>query len=388
MSVDIKDARSIFVLFSVNQRPFLRAVLDGIRAYSQSHEGWNISLPFYHSLIGSPKVDEGPVCGQISGVPAEDNLLRLKKRGIPTILIGFSPRPKWASTVVLNYEATALKAIKHFTDQGVEHIAMAASRNERKHDHLELRRGVSSQASKLDVPYFEFTGDIRGGPQDIRLRQQVEAMAEWLKSLPRQTGIICGDDEYAARVMSAAAMEGLTVGRDLLLLGCGNDTVYCESVTPSLSSIMLDYREMGWLAAKKLNCLMDDPDEAHEEIVVESSEAHCRRSSRRTGAPGSFVAQAMDAIWNAASLPSTVDDLVRQLGVNRRTLDRHFEQQLGRSISTELRQARLTLVKQLLANDRLSLAEVALRCGYYDQAHFSREIKRETGQTPSMLRRA
>jgi transcriptional regulator GlxA family with amidase domain len=36
----------------------------------------------------------------------------------------------------------------------------------------------------------------------------------------------------------------------------------------------------------------------------------------------------------------------------------------------------------LHTNPRLSLALVALRCGYFDQAHFNRDFRRITGVAP------
>lgn len=48
---------------------------------------------------------------------------------------------------------------------------------------------------------------------------------------------------------------------------------------------------------------------------------------------------------------------------------------------------RIERAKSLLMNPVLSLAEVAVRCGFYDQSHLSREFRRSTGKGPAAWKR-
>jgi AraC-like DNA-binding protein len=49
---------------------------------------------------------------------------------------------------------------------------------------------------------------------------------------------------------------------------------------------------------------------------------------------------------------------------------------------------RIVLSKEKLRDDRLSLTDVALVCGFSDQSHLSREFKRTVGVSPGAWRRA
>jgi len=49
---------------------------------------------------------------------------------------------------------------------------------------------------------------------------------------------------------------------------------------------------------------------------------------------------------------------------------------------------RIVLSKKKLRDDRLSLADVAVECGFSDHAHFTRHFARIVGVTPSAWRRA
>lgn len=49
---------------------------------------------------------------------------------------------------------------------------------------------------------------------------------------------------------------------------------------------------------------------------------------------------------------------------------------------------RCELAKELLRSSPLSLAEIALACGFADQSHFTRAFARLVGMTPGAWRRA
>lgn len=383
MTIDSQQA--INVPFLVKERPYLRTVLDGIRAYLEANSELKIVMPQYYTGNDYQIDYTAAIVGQITGVPRLQHLDAILARRIPTVLIGFSPRPESASSVVWDYERIAQLAMDHFVQQGVSTLAYVGSDDPLKRDHIELCHSVTQCASKLSVELVQFeNAPLGSGPG---LRDQIGRIAEWLKDLPPQTGIICGDDDYANRVLMGSYKAGLKAGQDFLLLGCGNDTVFCQSANPKLSSIELDYFGMGWTAAKKLYALISSESEENEELVVRSSILQARRSSRRSGLQGGIVDRAMELIWNRFESVSSVDVLAARLGVTRRTLDRHFRQQLRTSAAVEIRRARMEKAKQMLVNERVELSDIAQECGFYDQAHLSREFKREIGCTPLSYRR-
>lgn len=79
-----------------------------------------------------------------------------------------------------------------------------------------------------------------------------------------------------------------------------------------------------------------------------------------------------------------VDALVNEVGWSRRHFTRKFEQQVGLGPKAVARLARFEYALRLMGTpgDGSSLAAVAARAGYYDQAHFNREFKEFAGCTP------
>lgn len=80
-----------------------------------------------------------------------------------------------------------------------------------------------------------------------------------------------------------------------------------------------------------------------------------------------------------------VADIAAFLGYNQRQLLRIFKQNYGISPKVLLNILRLHLCLTLILEEDMELAQIALRCGFYDQAHFIKEIKRYTGISPLKL---
>lgn len=76
--------------------------------------------------------------------------------------------------------------------------------------------------------------------------------------------------------------------------------------------------------------------------------------------------------------------LAQSLGVSADTLERRFTAAVGASPKRFARAVRLRSAVLSYAAD-MTLTEVALDAGYYDQSHFVREMQRATGEPPALL---
>jgi AraC-like DNA-binding protein len=84
--------------------------------------------------------------------------------------------------------------------------------------------------------------------------------------------------------------------------------------------------------------------------------------------------------------PPSLLELTRQVGLNDYKLKQGFRQVFGTSVCGYLQHYRLERAKQLLAEERLSIAGVAQRVGYASQSHFCYLFKRQFGVTPRTYR--
>lgn len=77
-----------------------------------------------------------------------------------------------------------------------------------------------------------------------------------------------------------------------------------------------------------------------------------------------------------------VRELADEIGYSRRHFSERFRDVIGIAPKLAARVFRFERAGRLIAVDRLSLAHVAARCGYYDQAHLTREWLSFAGCSP------
>jgi len=96
-----------------------------------------------------------------------------------------------------------------------------------------------------------------------------------------------------------------------------------------------------------------------------------------------------EVVWVWGTLCSQplarIADLAAEVGWSRTRLASRFSEQIGISPKRFARVVRFEGARRLLAEGSSSLAEVATRSGYYDQAHLSRDISALAGCTPAEL---
>jgi AraC-like DNA-binding protein len=82
-----------------------------------------------------------------------------------------------------------------------------------------------------------------------------------------------------------------------------------------------------------------------------------------------------------------LDQLARELGYSHKHVIARFHDQVGVPPKLWARLVRFERVRREIAREGAprSWAELALACGYYDQAHLARDVRQFTGETPRAL---
>ncbi|MFO7446121.1 MAG: helix-turn-helix domain-containing protein [Ignavibacteriaceae bacterium] len=82
----------------------------------------------------------------------------------------------------------------------------------------------------------------------------------------------------------------------------------------------------------------------------------------------------------------SINELAGKVYIGARQLEREFKQKIGISPKRYMRIVRLNEVNRMInSGRRINLSEVSFTAGYSDQAHFIRDFKYFTGETPNVL---
>lgn len=128
-------------------------------------------------------------------------------------------------------------------------------------------------------------------------------------------------------------------------------------------------------------------------ILAETLEAaHVRPETpdpRLTALPAedALVAEAIQWIWDHAQRPMTVDNVVKQLPVTRRSLERRFRRAVGHSILDEITRCRLERAKWLLQETDLPIKKVATTAGFSRVERMNETFRRSLGVSAVKYRR-
>jgi len=104
--------------------------------------------------------------------------------------------------------------------------------------------------------------------------------------------------------------------------------------------------------------------------------------------PSPWLRRVRDHLHDCAGAAPPVRDLAAAAGVHPVYLARAFRRAYGAPVTEYARRLRVRAAANRVASTELPLARIACEAGFADQAHLTRELRRETGLTPAALRRA
>lgn len=99
------------------------------------------------------------------------------------------------------------------------------------------------------------------------------------------------------------------------------------------------------------------------------------------------IAAARRMVDERAHEKLTLDDIARSCGINRDKLTRGFREIYQCTVAEALSERRLRQAQQMLAASDLPVASIGYRCGYLNNASFTRAFSRRFGMAPTEMRR-
>ncbi len=212
-------------------------------------------------------------------------------------------------------------------------------------------------------------------------------ICEWLKSLPRPTAILAANDAVGLRITEFARQMNIRIPEDLAVLGVDNDDLFCTLSYPQLSSIVTPMDQIGYTAAQMLHQMMNHVTLPQTTIMLPPVGVVTRSSSDMLAIEDQDLAGAIRFIHNNAHRPIGIKQVLSEISLSRRALERRCKQALGRTPLEELLRIRIQHVKYLLANTDKPMSVIAHDSGFTTNKQLSMTFHQQTGVTPTTYRR-
>jgi len=102
----------------------------------------------------------------------------------------------------------------------------------------------------------------------------------------------------------------------------------------------------------------------------------------------SKINKALELIHTQPGGTWTLESLAHNVGMSRSAFATRFKHLVGMTVMDYITKLRMHKARELLANDQLSLLQIAEKVSYRSEAAFSRAFKRQFDQNPGKMRRS
>ncbi len=123
-------------------------------------------------------------------------------------------------------------------------------------------------------------------------------------------------------------------------------------------------------------------------LIRRYGERHDQAPDFAKGFTAAHYKRVLDYVATNYSRSISVQELAREAALSPSHFSRLFKETIGQSPHRFVMSYRVEQARKMLADPDPTLAQVALRCGFSDQAHFSRTFKQIEGVTPKTFRAA
>jgi LacI family transcriptional regulator len=363
---------------------FGRDVIRGIGRYALENGPWSIQYE-YRALDSLPPqwLKEWHGDGIISRTVNWKQAKMLRVTKLPLVELHGHPKAA-AGQVYVDVQLLGRMAVEHFLNCGLRQFAFFTFGEAW---WIKLHREAYCRILKergYDCHVYQPPTSDRSLP--VWHESQRPGLTKWICSLPRPVGIYTIGDIHSVRLLDMCHELDVAVPEEIAILGVGNDSVICETVRPTLSSVDLDARRIGYEAAGLLDRKMAG-EQVEDTILTSPSHVVVRQSTDLIAIEDPDVAQALRFIRELACTGIDVSRVAEEVGLSRRAMERRFRQYLGRSPKAEIMRIQIEHAKMLLARTDRTSESIAHKSGFSSLEYFTKVFRRKVGMKPQAYRK-
>ena len=364
---------------------FNYSVLEGVRAYASSRHQW-ICQFIDPKLENLELVRQWEPHGAIAFIAEQKVAAGLEALGVPVVDVACWMPQQFFPRVSVDDREVGAMAARHLLELGLERFAFVGNP---KLSFGQMRRdGFQCQLQEEGYRCHLFNAEPERYPA-IRAWTMGGINAElvhWLDALPKPVGLFADNDERALLVCEACQVGGVEVPGEVAILGVDDDPYLTELAFPPLSSIEIPAKRIGLSAAALLDGLMLGHRAPTDPILLPPSGVVQRRSTDVLALPDPVLRTAVKFVRERACSGISVQDVLAQVPVSRRTLEALFRQQLRSSPLQEIQRVRLAEARRLLSMTDLTIESIAAKTGFGSASRLSASFRSQFGVPPSQFR--
>ena len=361
-------------------------VFAGTQRFAREQPDWQCDIDEFHADQSSGRIPlktyEGLIARAGTGLAK-----RAKRKKLPLVNVWYnSPARDRLPGVFPGFSQIGALAGEHLIERGFRQFACASGAREAGHKdmteafHRVIRQhGCHCACQTVGRFYY------RNGKSWATFQK---TLSEWMSTWKPPIALFVAFNDVTIRyIVNACRRQGWRVPEDVAIVGGMNEPNVAEMPPPSLTSVEINYEQIGYHAAKMLSQLMSGQQLAQQHIFLPPTGVVARDSTDYFAVDDEVVAAAMRFIEQSAKQDIDVNDVADAAGVSRRTLERRFREGCGRSVAKEIRRLRILKAKRLLIETDMQVKQIAREVGFSDSIRMYEAFMRDVNITPSDFRR-
>ncbi|MEO6845850.1 MAG: substrate-binding domain-containing protein [Chthoniobacterales bacterium] len=367
----------IYVLLTYSS--FDLHVYEGIAAYFAEHAPdmeIHLELDYPDNL---PRVSKGIITRVVD---AKDGPL-LRSHDLPVVNISSLLESSGFPSVIMDNVLMGRLAAEHLLSRRFHHFAYYGKHSSHasllhSHSFKQEIEDAGFQCSTLfhSWDFFAYTIDPL----------QRNELRKWITDLPKPIGIFCASNRYAWEISKVCEALDLTVGREVGILGCGNDEFFCMTRHPPLSSIDSHPERIGYEAAALMLRLINGKPVPSAPVLIPST-LIARASSDVFVTDDPYVTMSIKFIRENIGQLLNIQPVVDHVPLSRDSLERRFRKHLGYTILETIHLLKVDHLKHLLISTSKSMSEIANAASFSTAPYMATLFREKVGMTPSEYRR-
>jgi LacI family transcriptional regulator len=358
-------------------RAYTRGIALGIIKYAHVHDHWNF---FVHGGMPVTTIDQltdwdGE--GIIAFVASREELAILQSKNIPVVNVANILKHIELASVIPDDFAIGRLGAEHFLERGFTQFAFYGGVDE-AWCH-ERRRGFEETVLNAGFTCSVYSSGTVPA-------QDETALTQWLTRLPKPVGLMTWRDMQGRLIIEQCKNCKIIVPDDVAVLGVNNSELLTALPYPPLSSVKPAAERIGREAAHLLGTLMAGKQPIVNPKRIEPEGIVTRRSTDVFPVDDPEVAGALRFIRDHATESIWIPDILSEVNLPRRTLERRFRMAVGRSLTQEITRVRIARVKRYLCETSMTISRIAQVSGFTSVEQLHRVFRKNTGFSPGEFR--
>ena len=354
----------------------------GVLEEMSNKKRWHLDVvsPNQFSMRTLANTNNEPFDGYIISEPGSDAVMKhIADSHMPTVLCNItdkrtSARSDAVSSVWSDNADAGRRAAKHLLERG--RYASAGYVHEIDFAFYSTERMMAFRATmkKENVSTAVFDSH--------KAKDFAAELRKWIRNLPKPTAIMACSDMRAADIINICRKDGIQVPEQVAVIGVDNDTAQHEKCGMSISSVILNMRDMGRQTVRELDFLFRHTTRhgRPHEILVPAKGVFVGESTARSASAARLVDAALAFIKTNCTKRISATALAKHLGYSRQLVELRFSQISGKTIRQTIEDVRMEEAMQRLKNGE-PVRSIVHAMHFTSANQFYRIYKRHFGHT-------